>query len=80
MWQSEISYYCRAHITQSHQFVDSVLANRDPRYTGEDGVHAVRCILATILSAMESRPIRVEEAPEIFSAYWASVSISPHAS
>lgn len=68
VWESEISYYSRAHITQVHEFVDSVLAGRDPRYTGEDGVHAVRCTLATILSAMESRPIRVQEVPEDFTA------------
>jgi len=69
VWQSEISYYSRAHIAQIHEFVDSILTGRDPRYCGEDGVRAVRCTLATILSATESRPVRVEEMPEDFTAY-----------
>lgn len=69
LWDSEISYYSRAHISQVHHFVDSALAGRDPRYQGEDGVRAVQCTLATILSAQQGRPVRVEEVPEDFTAY-----------
>lgn len=69
VWDSEISYYSRAHITQIHHFVDSALTGRDPRYKGEDGVHAVQCTLAAILSAQQGRPVRVEEVPEDFTAY-----------
>lgn len=69
VWDSEISYYSRAHINQIHHFVDSILGGQMPRYAGEAGLHAVRCTLATILSAMESRPVRVEEVPEDFTAY-----------
>lgn len=69
VWQSEISYYSRSHINQIHHFVDCALAGRGVRYTGEDGVHAVRCTLATILSALKSRPVRVGDVPEDFTAY-----------
>lgn len=69
VWQSEISYYCRAHANQVHDFVDSVVTTRDPRYTGENGVQAVRCTLATIVSARESRPVPARDVPDDFVAF-----------
>ncbi|MDE0186254.1 MAG: Gfo/Idh/MocA family oxidoreductase [Candidatus Poribacteria bacterium] len=69
VWNSEICYYSRGHINQVHHFVDCVVQDREPRFTGEDGVHSVRCTLATIRSAREGRPIRVDEIGPEYTAY-----------
>ena len=69
VWQSDICYYSQGHTNQVHHLIDCVLEDTQPRYTGEDGVHAVRCTLATILSAREGRPVKVAEIPADFRAY-----------
>ena len=68
VWESDICYYSQGHINQIHDFVDSVIAGTKPTYGGEDGVRAVRCTLAAILSATERRPVQVEEIPSEFVA------------
>ena len=66
VWESDICYYSQGHINQIYHFVDSVVAGTPPRYGGADGVRAVRCTLAAILSATEKRPVQVEEiSPEL---------------
>lgn len=69
VWQSGISYYSQGHINQVHHFIDCAINGKEPRYSGEDGVHAVQCTLATILSAREDRPVLVNEIKEDFCAY-----------
>jgi len=69
IWESDICYYSQGHIAQVHSLIDSILHDTQPRYAGEDGVHAVRCTLATIRSAREGRPVRVEEIEDDYSAY-----------
>ena len=69
VWQSDISYYSQGHTHQVHHLVDCVLADVEPRYRGEDGVRAVQCTLATIISARENRPVRVDEVDPDFTAY-----------
>jgi predicted dehydrogenase len=69
IWQSDISYYGQGHVNQVHELVDSIVADREPRYGGADGVRAVQCTLATIRSARENRPVRVEEIEADFTAY-----------
>lgn len=69
VWQSDISYYSQGHVNQVHHLIDSILSDARPRYTGEDGVRAVRCTLATIRSARENRPVRVAEIEPGFTAY-----------
>ena len=69
IWQSEICYYSQGHIAQVHHFIDCILSDAEPRYTGEDGVHAVQCTLAAIRSAREGRPVRVSEIGEEYTAY-----------
>lgn len=69
VWASDISYYGQGHINQVHHLIDSILSETLPRYSGEDGVHAVRCTLAVIRSAQEGRPIRVDEVEPDFTAY-----------
>jgi predicted dehydrogenase len=69
LWESEISYYSQGHIAQVHHLIESILQEAEPRYTGEDGVHAVRCTLATIASARQGRPVRVNEIGEDYTAY-----------
>ncbi len=69
LWQSDISYYSTGHVAQVHHLIDCILAATEPRYTGEDGVHAVRCTLATIESAHTGRPVKVEEIGAEYAAY-----------
>ena len=69
VWESEISYYSRGHINQVHHFIECVLSGSPPRYSGEDGVHAVRCTLAAIRSAELSVPVKIEEIEEGFTAF-----------
>jgi predicted dehydrogenase len=69
VWQSDVCYYSQAHINQVHHLIDSIVSGSEPRYTGEDGVRAVRCTLAVIRSAREGRPVRVQEVEPEFVAY-----------
>ena len=69
VWQSDICYYSQGHINHVHHFIDCVLNDKEPRYTGEDGVHAVKCTLATIISAREGRPVKISEVSSGFTAY-----------
>jgi predicted dehydrogenase len=69
VWDSTICYYSRGHINQVHHFVDSVLNGSETRYPGEQGVQAVRCTLAAILSAQRGEPVRVADVCEEFAAY-----------
>jgi predicted dehydrogenase len=69
VWQSDICYYSQGHINQVRHFIDCVINDKVPRYKGEDGVHAVHCTLATILSAREGRPVKLSEVSPDFTAY-----------
>ncbi len=69
VWQSDICYYSQGHINQVHHLIDSVLEDTQPRYTGEDGVHAVQCTLATIRSARESCPVKIDEIVPEYTVY-----------
>ena len=64
VWQSDVCYYCQGHVNQIWSFVDSILSGSPPRYNGEDGVRAVRCTLAAILSAREGLPVKVTDVPK----------------
>lgn len=61
IWQSEVSYYSRAHLNQIHSFVDALMRNASPRYTGHDGKRDVRTTMAAICSAKEGIPVRVAD-------------------
>ena len=69
VWRSDICYYSQGHINQVHHFVDCILMDVQPRYGGEDGVHAVRCTLAAIRSAREGHPVRVDQVSPEYAAY-----------
>lgn len=69
VWQSDIAYYSQGHINQVHHLIDCILNDIEPRYTGEDGVQAVRCTLAAIRSAQEGRPVKIDEIEPEFTAY-----------
>lgn len=69
VWQSDICYYSQGHITQVHHLIECILHDSEPRYTGEDGVHAVQCTLAAIRSARENRPVKVNEIEPDYTAY-----------
>ena len=61
VWDSDICYYTQGHVNQVRHLLDSILTDTEPRYGGENGVHAVRCTLAAIRSANEQRPVRIDE-------------------
>lgn len=61
VWESDICYYTQGHVNQVQHLIDSILSGTEPRYGGEQGVHAVCCTLAAIRSANERRPVRVDE-------------------
>ena len=69
VWQSDISYYSQGHINQVHHLINCIQQNTEPRYTGDDGVHAVVCTLATIRSVREGCPIRIDEVGPNYTAY-----------
>jgi inositol 2-dehydrogenase len=52
----------KAYVAQIQDFVDSVLHNRQPSVTGEDGVAAMRVSLAATTSLKESRSVEVGRA------------------
>jgi len=61
IWLSEVSYYSQAHTNQIHEFVDSLISGKPPRYSGLDGLRAVRSTMAAICSAKEGKPVKVDE-------------------
>ncbi len=69
IWNSDISYYGQGHINQVHHLIDSIVNDTSPRYSGEDGIHAIHCTLATILSAEEDRPIQLKDLAPSYTAY-----------
>lgn len=69
IWQSDICYYSQGHINQVHHLIECVMTGAEPRYTGEDGIHAVQCTLAAIQSAQQGRPVRVDEIDADYTAY-----------
>lgn len=48
-------------IESIHHFVDCVLAHREPRVTGQDGLQATRIVLAMEESARRGQPVELEE-------------------
>jgi len=60
-WNSEVSYYSKAHQNQIFSFIDCLIEGKAPRYTGEDGYLAVKETIAAILSAKEKRPVKIED-------------------
>jgi predicted dehydrogenase len=61
IWESEVSYYSRAHVHRMHEFVDSLTGGRPSRYTGRDALRDLRVAIASICSAREGLPIEVAE-------------------
>lgn len=61
IWDSEVSYYSRAHRNQIFEFVDDLVAGKETRYSGRKGLHAVQTTIAAICSAKEDKPVKVAE-------------------
>jgi len=61
IWQSGVSYYSRAHQNQIHEFVHALTTGTPPRYTGIDGWRDIKTTMATICSAMEGVPVKVDD-------------------
>jgi predicted dehydrogenase len=64
IWQSEVSYYSRAHRNQIREFVAALTSGNAPRYTGVDGRRAVQTTMAAICSAREGVAVDVAEATD----------------
>ncbi len=69
IWESDVCYYSQGHIAQVHHLVNCIVEDAEPRYAGEDGIHAVRCTLATIHSAQTGRPVHIDEIDDDYTAY-----------
>lgn len=61
IWDSEVSYYSRAHRNQIFEFIDALIAGKESRYSGEAGLRAVQTTMAAICSAKEDIPVKVQE-------------------
>lgn len=61
IWQSEVSYYSRAHANQIHDFIEALKSGRKPRYTGVDGLRDIKTTMAAICSAKEGVTVKVDE-------------------
>ena len=61
IWQSEVSYYSRAHRNQITEFIEALTQGTAPRYTGADGRRHVQTTMAAICSAKEGVPVKVAE-------------------
>ena len=61
IWQSEVSYYSRAHTNQIHEFVGALTSGTKPRYTGVDGWRDIKTTMAAICSAKEGVAVKVSE-------------------
>jgi predicted dehydrogenase len=61
IWQSEVSYYSRAHLNQIHEFIEALRSGEPLRYAGTDGRHDVQTTMAAICSAKEGAPVKVAE-------------------
>jgi predicted dehydrogenase len=64
IWQSEVSYYSRAHQNQINEFVHALISGGQPRYTGEDGYRDIRTTMAAICSAKEGVAVKVQDATD----------------
>jgi predicted dehydrogenase len=61
IWDSEVSYYSKAHAHRMHEFVGSLTGGRPSRYTGRDGLRDLRVAIGSICSAKEGVPVEVQE-------------------
>ncbi|TAT84811.1 Gfo/Idh/MocA family oxidoreductase [Rhizobium ruizarguesonis] len=61
IWQSEVSYYSKAHTNQIHEFVDALTSGSTPRYTGHNGRRDIQTTMAAICSAKEGVAVKVAE-------------------
>ena len=68
-WRSNNSYYDLAHAHTLRNFVESVLEGTPLRYDAQDGVHDLKATLATIMSAVEERPVALSEVNDEWTAY-----------
>jgi len=61
VWQSEVSYYSRAHSNQIREFIRALMTGRIPRYTGHDRKRDAQTTMAAICSAKEGVAVKVGE-------------------
>jgi predicted dehydrogenase len=71
VWVSNNNYYDSSHQAALEHWVDSILAGRQVRYSGEDGRQELAATLATIMSAEERRSVSPVDVPQDWTAYQA---------
>ena len=69
VWVSEVNYYDQAHTNELNHFIQCLLEDKEPRYTGENGKRDIQYTLAAIKSAMENRPVDPDSIQENWTAY-----------
>jgi len=69
VWVSEVNYYDQAHTNELNHFIQCLLEDREPRYTGENGKKDIQYTLAAIKSAIEGNPVNPDSVPEDWAAY-----------
>mgnify|MGYP001158541438 FL=1 len=60
-WQSDVNYYNQAHCNQIEDFIEAIIFGREPVYGGRDGLRAVNVALASIVSATNNIPVKLED-------------------
>ncbi|MDP3063037.1 MAG: Gfo/Idh/MocA family oxidoreductase [Chloroflexota bacterium] len=68
-WDSVVNYYDRAHRNEIDHFIQCLVEDKEPRYTGERGRKDIQCTLAAIMSATQDRPAEVASVPLGWTAY-----------
>jgi len=63
VWNSVVNYYDQAFVNEINHFIDCILKDKDVFYSGQEGLMSVKCILATIKSAMEGEFITLDSIP-----------------
>ncbi len=69
VWLSNNNYYDASHQAAIEHWVDSIIAGRAVRYSGEDGRSELAATLATIKSAEECRSVAPGDVPDDWTAY-----------
>lgn len=67
-WISDVNYYDMAHRNEVHHFLDCIVKDKKPRYSGEDGKMDLQLTLTAIKSAVEEKPLEPNELPDDWTA------------
>lgn len=69
VWESNNNYYDASHQAAIEHWVDSIIADKPVRYSGDDGRLELAATLATINSAEEGRSVAPRDVPQDWTAF-----------